>query len=236
MNNQKLSIFFLHAILLSAASSTSLASTQRNDVQHVCDTAAFQASRMKNVPLRVLKAIARTESGVTINGKFAPWPWTVNLEGRGFRFDSADKATNFVLSENHSGASNIDIGCFQINYRWHGKHFSSVREMFDPYENALYAAEFLASLYREFQDWNRAVGAYHSRNREFSDLYLVKYKSNLAQLDPSPNPFVRQRAPTAKPNSFPLLKGQSGAADKGSLFPLTTEPGNGFFTSKNDGN
>jgi soluble lytic murein transglycosylase-like protein len=65
---------------------------------------------------------------------------------------------------NHArGARSYDVGCFQINYRWHGQHFASLDQMFDPDANAAYAARFLSELYAEFGDWSRAAGAYHSR-------------------------------------------------------------------------
>lgn len=46
------------------------------------------------------------------------------------------------------GAGNLDIGCFQLNYRWHGAAFASLADMFDPDRNATYAADYLASHYQ----------------------------------------------------------------------------------------
>lgn len=92
-----------------------------------------------------------------------PWPWTVNMEGRGKWFDDLSDARAFARRGFDAGARSFDVGCFQINYLWHNSAFSSLEAMFDPGANALYAARFLKSLYDEFGDWSRAAGAYHSR-------------------------------------------------------------------------
>jgi hypothetical protein len=41
----------------------------------------------------------------------------------------------------------IDLGCMQINHRYHGAEFSSVGAMLDPHANVVYAARFLARLH-----------------------------------------------------------------------------------------
>ncbi|AEI96250.1 MULTISPECIES: transglycosylase SLT domain-containing protein [Roseobacter] len=220
MHKCKRFVYLFSALFLLGFSDSAYASTQNTAAQHVCDSAAVQASRISNVPLSVLKAIARTESGITVNDAFTPWPWTVNSEGRGVRFSSAEEAIEYVGLNRQRGVSNIDIGCFQINYKWHGANFSSVQEMFNPYQNALYAANFLASLHDEFEDWTKAAGAYHSRTTAHSDLYLAKYIPILEQLDQAPGLGAMQKKRTTKTNSFPLLIGQSGGSTRGSLFPL----------------
>ena len=59
-----------------------------------CDRAARRASRLEGVPLDVLKAISRVETGRAKNGRLEPWPWTVNVEGRGYWF-ATEPATVF---------------------------------------------------------------------------------------------------------------------------------------------
>ena len=53
-----------------------------------CDAATVTAARSVGVPERFLLAIARAESGRTIKQRFAPWPWAVNVEGRGIFFQT----------------------------------------------------------------------------------------------------------------------------------------------------
>ena len=132
-------------------------------VSAICDAVAARAAIRHNVPLDVLRAIALTETGRRLNSRIRPWPWTVNMEGQGHWFDTRSEARAFVDRAVNRGARSYDIGCFQINARWHGHAFPSLEAMFDPQLNADYAARFLAELHAEFGDWSRAAGAYHSR-------------------------------------------------------------------------
>lgn len=60
------------------------------------------------------------------------------------------------------GAKLIDVGCMQINYFYHRKHFSSVTEMLQPRVNVDYAARFLRSLRQKEGNWTMAVAHYHA--------------------------------------------------------------------------
>ena len=55
------------------------------------------------------------------------------------------------------GAKFIDIGCMQINHRFHGADFRSLSEMFDPARNVDYAANFLKALKAQEGSWTLAV-------------------------------------------------------------------------------
>ncbi len=141
----------------------------------VCERAAEEAARRSGVPVSVLKAISLTETGRKAPGGFRPWPWTVNMEGAGHWFDTLAEARNYVQGEHARGAQSFDIGCFQINYRWHGEAFASIDQMFEPLPNALYAARFLTELFAETGNWNDAAGAYHSRTKSFADKYAARF-------------------------------------------------------------
>jgi len=141
----------------------------------LCDAAAARAARASDVPMDVLRAITRTETGRRAGGALAPWPWTVNMEGKGLWFDSRAEALAYAKAEHARGARSFDIGCFQINYRWHGDAFASIEEMFDPAANAAYAARFLSALHGEMGDWSKAAGAYHSRTRTYARKYRARF-------------------------------------------------------------
>lgn len=184
-----------------------------------CDRAAAQVAREFDVPLDVLRAVTRTETGRGRNGTLQPWPWTVNMEGAGHWFDTEDAARAFVFKHFKSGARSFDVGCFQINYKWHGRAFQSIEEMFDPVKNARYAAQFLSKLHDELGTWREAAGAYHSRTPKFAKIYKARFDSIHSQLAPV--------AVTAKPaaapqraNTFPLLTGAAASGRRGSLVPL----------------
>lgn len=197
-----------------------------------CHHAAHVASQQSGVPVSVLWAISLTETGRKKNGSFQPWPWTVNMEGKGVWFDTDEEARAYVFKHYKQGARSFDVGCFQINYKWHGQNFASIEEMFEPVPNALYAAKFLSDLYRELGDWSKAAGAYHSRTEKYASKYRKRFdriRAEYVQTDP-PTPAAPQppevvkvaasEAPVQVPNNFPLLVPSATSGSLGSLVPI----------------
>ncbi len=218
---------------------------EAGDLSFVCDQVAGLAAAQSGVPISVLKAIALTETGRNRGGVMRPWPWTVNMEGKGVWFDNEEEALAFVHQHYNRGARSFDIGCFQINYRWHHQHFSSIEEMFDPVANALYAARFLKELFDEKGNWHEAAGAYHSRTPKFANRYKERFAIFRAkflhedglplqiasappaqhepiEVTPSRVP-IRQIVPRV--NNFPLLQVGRGGNSMGSLVPLSGSSG-----------
>lgn len=192
-----------------------------------CDMAAERAARHHGIPRDVLMAITRAETGRTRNGVLTPWPWAVNLNGKGHWFADRDSARAFVQSALDQGHRNIDVGCFQLNYRWHGQAFASVEQMFDPDHNASYAAGFLGSLRAEFPDWVDAAGAYHSRNEPHAGRYRERFGQIWRALSPGPpdRPVSRRAAtgPTGddnRPRPAADPWGGGRPLSPGSLVPL----------------
>ncbi|WP_366130053.1 transglycosylase SLT domain-containing protein [uncultured Roseovarius sp.] len=126
--------------------------------------------------------MTRAETGRGVLGDLTPWPWTVNMEGAGHWFDSRDAALSYVYAEFGRGARSFDIGCFQINYRWHGEAFRSIDHMLDPVSNATYAAKFLSDLHEETGNWSIAAGTYHSRTAEYANAYRDRFDRIHARL------------------------------------------------------
>jgi hypothetical protein len=229
------------------AERTPVAAPAAEDPAGLCEAAAARVARESGVPLSVLRAISLTETGRRRAGALRPWPWTVNMEGAGEWFDTSDEAKAYVLRHHQRGARSYDVGCFQLNYRWHGQHFASIEEMFDPLANARYAARFLADLYAESGDWSRAAGAYHSRTPRYAERYRARFDRIRAQLEglPAPNeaPLLaagpapggaapgstRAAAPAEAPpprlNTFPLLQAAAAPRGLGSLVPLAPAQG-----------
>ncbi|MEO1109457.1 MAG: transglycosylase SLT domain-containing protein [Pseudomonadota bacterium] len=192
----------------------------------ICDQAARRASVTEDVPLEVLRAITRVETGRSFGGHYTPWPWTINVEGQGVWFDTEIEAKSYVFSVFKAGTRSFDVGCFQLNYRWHGTAFRSIDAMFNPDENALYAARFLKDLYAELGSWPAAAGAYHSRTPELARAYKGRFQTVLAQLETaaaaratgmSRDPFTGTATPL-----IPLQPAQSGQGMLGSLVPSGT--------------
>ena len=129
-----------------------------------CDTAIVGAERALRLPLRLLGAIAEVESGrPDFAGKVRPWPWTINVEGRGEFFASKQQAIDAVRAVQAQGVRSIDVGCMQVNLMHHPNAFASLDAAFDPTANALYAARFLNTLYGGSGSWVQATAAYHSQ-------------------------------------------------------------------------
>jgi Transglycosylase SLT domain len=183
------------------------------DPAGLCIDAAAEASRSSGVPEEVLLAITLVETGR--NGR--PWPWTVNFGGDGRWLDTASEAAAVVEAALAEGVTNIDLGCFQLNHRWHASGFASVEDMLDPVTNARYAADFLASHFETTGDWAEAAAAYHSGTPEFATRYRARFETVLAGLG------GEMTAPRTDPlpereNRFPLLlAGTRGT--RGSLVP-----------------
>jgi hypothetical protein len=149
----------------------------------LCDKAARVAAAKHSVPFVLMQAIARVESGRSQNGKISPWPWTVHYAGRGHWFSTRAEAENFVPDTPDARQRNIDIGCFQINLRWHGHNFQSVHDMFSPHNNADYAAQFLKAHYDATGSWTTAMRHYHSKTVHLADRYQTRVDQMLQRLE-----------------------------------------------------
>ncbi len=200
-------------------------------ISAICEQAAQKVASESGVPLDVLRAISLTETGRSKEGELQPWPWTVNMEGVGKWFDTYEEAKAYVDRHFDRGARSFDVGCFQINYRWHHQAFSSIEQMFEPLANARYAAKFLSELYEEFGSWPRAAGAYHSRTPKYANKYTARFNRIRKKLTPPKIPQViiaenqePKPAPIIRQNNFPLL--QSGRqGHMASLVPLSQSSG-----------
>ena len=186
------------AVVLASAVSVPAATGGKTEVSAICDSAARLISQRSGVPVDVLRALTRTETGRKMAGQLRPWPWTVNMEGAGFWFETRSEALDFALKHHARGARSFDVGCFQINYRWHGEAFESIETMFDPEKNAAYAAKFLGDLYKESGNWGQAAGHYHSRTPSLSKKYRDRFTRILARLDPAPAPVPLPETPRAE--------------------------------------
>lgn len=205
------------------------------DPADLCDRAAVAAARATGVPLDVLQAIAMTETGRRRGGRLRPWPWATNAGGAGRWFESRENAEAHIRDLIAGGQRSIDIGCFQVNLRWHGHAFAGPEAMLEPAGNAIYAARFLAGLAAELGSWEAAAGAYHSRTPELAERYAARFRGHLAALQAGPvRPPVAQagagrgqsaaaghgrRPERPAPEPYPLLAG-GAPAGMGSLVPL----------------
>lgn len=124
---------------------------------------AYQiAARNAGVPSPVLFAIALQESGTRLRGRLTPWPWTLNVAGRGKRYASRAEACAGIRRAlaTHS-PRRIDVGLGQINLGYNTRHYDMPCDLLDPYANLTVAARILRAHYRPGEDWSLAIGRYH---------------------------------------------------------------------------
>ena len=173
------------AALLLALATPALATSSDQDVA-LCERAIVKGAQRGGLPTEVLKSISLAETGRLQEGKLKPWPWAINREGQGYWFASRDEALAFARQSLAEGRTSFDVGCFQINYRWHGASFPSLEAMFDPDQGADFAARFLRDLYSEFGSWSGAAGAYHSRTPELASDYSARFDRIMASVGSTP--------------------------------------------------
>ncbi len=129
---------------------------------NLCLKAIQEIAGHKGISPQLLLKIARAESGYGQLNQ--PWPWTINVKGKDYYFKNQQGAVAYIERLIKSGIQSFDVGCFQINWRWHRTKVSSPAELLHPTRNALIAADYLQELYVQHRSVSRAVAHYHSSN------------------------------------------------------------------------
>ena len=146
----------------------------------ICIREILDAQTRHGIPDNLLLAIGLQEAGTRRNGQYTVWPYAVNAAGTGRLFDSRTAALDWVRERQRDGVRSIDVGCMQINLRWHPEAFTDAAQGFDPRANVDYAARFLKDLRQRTGSWMQAAGAYHSQEPEYRDIYLTRLRGNIS--------------------------------------------------------
>ncbi|MCA0942224.1 lytic transglycosylase domain-containing protein [Salipiger pacificus] len=198
----------------------------------VCIREILRAQLRHQIPGNLLLGIGLQESGMMHEGELTIWPWTANAEGDGRYFTNPETAASWVRARQADGVASVDVGCMQVNLRWHPDAFISLEHGFDPARNVDYAARLLVGLYEQTGDWVEAAGRYHSATPEHQQAYLGRLKQNVAIANDRLDIFRALAAgdaggitaPVAMVAAEPLPEGhfwtswlttRSGAADEG---------------------
>jgi soluble lytic murein transglycosylase-like protein len=147
-----------------------------------CNRYIAMQEKTHGIPLNLLKAISLVESGKNVNGSIISWPWTINVEGKGYLFKTKSEAIKAVRMHKAAGRTSIDVGPMQINLKHHPHAFKSLEEAFDPQINIAYGAKFLKELYEKCGSWNTAVAYYHSASPKFHNIYKKKVLGHWSHL------------------------------------------------------
>ncbi len=201
-----------------------------------CIAEILRAQQRYGIPDNLLLGIGLQEAGTSRGGRLTVWPWAVNAAGEGRLFDSREAAMAWVRERQQSGVQSIDVGCLQINLRWHPNAFASLEQGFDPAINVDYAARFLRGLYAETGDWMRAAGAYHSRTPEHAAVYLASLRRNVAVANDRISAFHTLVGARPVAHSSPPVTLQAHAAPSSpASFDSNTTPWDHGYWSTQDG-
>ena len=124
-------------------------------VENACEREMTRAASDHGIPLGVLYAVGLTETGTR---RTRSRPYALNIDGKAVYDIGKEDALRRFEQARQAGAKMIDIGCMQINHRFHARNFASVDDMLDPAKNVAYAARFLQQLRR-----GKAVGRWRLR-------------------------------------------------------------------------
>jgi hypothetical protein len=142
------------------------------------------AARQAGIPAAVLYAVALQESGMRREGRFAPWPWTLNVAGRPRRFENrADACRELTKSLRAHPLKRVDVGLAQINLGHQRHRYQRPCDLLDPRQNLAVAADILREQYRPGESWLAAIDRYHRPAGGPSALrYRQRVKKHLARL------------------------------------------------------
>jgi hypothetical protein len=157
-----------------------------------------------------MQSITRVEAGrKTVTGEYMPWTWTLNDAGEGLFFDTRQAALDYLQVAVNAGDHSVDVGCMQVNTKWHMDGFFNLADMLDPVQNADYAASFLLDLFAAHQSWDGAVKHYHSsdpaKNVQYHSRVLGELETYLASRDGSPASAIPDAAVMSDPDVTQLV-------------------------------
>ena len=172
-----ISLFLSNLIMAASANSGDFALRESSHCNRYFDI--FE--KKYEIPDNLLKAVSVTESGRWHRGenKALPWPWTINVAGKGYYYSSKKEAIKAVEDFKRKGRTSIDVGCMQINLKYHPEAFANLNQAFEPKYNIEYAAKFLANNYeRTDGGWKEAVGDYHNKKSSLGRKYANRVYRN----------------------------------------------------------
>lgn len=164
------------------------------------------------IPRDTLYSISLQETGKMHSEKKLKiaWPWTVNVEGKGYYFDTKKEAMIFVRDQMLEGKVSIDVGCMQVNLKHHPEAFQSLDQAFDPRSNIAYGAKFLLSKFDQLGSWNKAIAHYHSATPHLGEKYKDSVVKIAQNIDHYKSAFRKTRVSrSVKLSPLPEIRAQS---------------------------
>ncbi|WP_323667392.1 lytic transglycosylase domain-containing protein [Pectobacterium versatile] len=160
-----------------------------------------RVAHLHQVPPELFYAQSLQESSRKLPHGVRPWPWSLNVQGRSYQYDSRLEAwqalQRFLKTVPHK---NIDVGLGQVNWGWNGRRFANSWEAFEPYTNLNVSAQILRECYeRKPGSWLRAVGCYHRpAGGAPAARYISAVQRKLAMIEPLTASHLPEIAPTTQ--------------------------------------
>lgn len=129
-----------------------------------CVPPAYQSlATSERVPADLLYAIALTESArPRARGRTLPWPWTLNISGKAYYYNSRKETYRALVEELRKGNDRVAVGLMQLYWRaQHRALRSDAWAAVDPYHNIRMGARYLRDRWEARQNWWEATGEYH---------------------------------------------------------------------------
>lgn len=141
-----------------------------------CLVEIAKAEHRHALPPGLLVSIALVESGRhdALTGLTTPWPWTINAQGSGHFYDSAEDALQDAGKLLGGDVAFVDVGCMQVDLYHHPHAFRTLAAAFDPETNVDYAARYLLALRRRHGSWPAAAAAYHAGDPAQGSDYVAR--------------------------------------------------------------
>ena len=187
-------MIFLMLLMLFQPLPTEAQEQYTPDEALLCLNATIAAEEEYEIQPNLLTTIANVESGQwneRLQQRLS-WPWTVNVNGKGHYFKTKAEAVAAVKNWQKSGVTSMDVGCMQVNMRFHGKEFASIEDAFDPQKNVNYAARFLKKRYALRKNWMQAATDYHSRKARKARAYKRKLLAAQGKTEEARTKFAAQ--------------------------------------------
>jgi len=152
-----------------------------------CASLIARTESSRNIPRGLLMAIAVTESA--LNGR--PNPFAMNIAGRSYFANGYQDMANVISANWSRGVQSIDVGCMQVNLKYHGMKFPRMTDLLDPNTNVQYGASFLISLATQAGSWKDAVMSYHNKkNPARRAWYGCKVWNNYLRISAAPSGYL----------------------------------------------
>ncbi|WP_409160572.1 lytic transglycosylase domain-containing protein [Pectobacterium sp. B2J-2] len=169
-----------------------VASAQKKPVTLQQIPAAYrQIAKDARVPAESLYSLSLTESSRALPYGERPWPWSINVAGKTYRYETRELAWQALRKFiRQVPLKNIDVGIGQVNLGWNGHRFRSFYDAFDPLTNLRVTAQILRECYdAKPGSWLRAAGCYHHpAGGQPAERYMAIVRNKLKLISPVQEP------------------------------------------------